>query len=209
MQRDIVNILKNILVKLDSHEFEKLILTKSGCISGVTSDGEVVGNFTPISTEGNCLIGYGNYIRGIGATELFGNDINITSTEAGLTNRPYGVNKILWSGVSLMLATHTYTLSESISAQPNGMVLVWSDYSNGATHDYNWNYTFIPKYHALNHSGGGVECLCGHASSLVTKYLYITDTTVVGNERNGNESFTLHGKKTNNRLVVLRYVIGV
>lgn len=118
-------------------------------------------------------------------------------------------NKILWEGSHYMNATQTIDLSEPISAQEHGVILVWSAYADNTPQNYNWNYFFIPKFHVLYHNGNGIECLCGHATTIISKYVYVSDTQIQGNERNSNASFSLNGYTVNNQLAVLRYVIGV
>lgn len=159
-------------------------------------------------------IGYGNYQNGTDL-KLFGNQVTITSTAAGMTNRAYGVNKVLWSGSSYMNASQTATLSEAISAQPNGVILVFSGYdpSTSAVNNYGWNFHFVPKYHSLNHSGQG--CVFNNWNStgnwLCLKYLYIYDTKITGHDQNDDGETTLNGSGTSrdNTGHVLRYVIGV
>jgi len=56
-----------------------------------------------------------------------------------------GRGKVLWSGGYYMTATHTIALSEKVSQQPNGIVLVFSRYSGGAAQDYHWNEFLFPK----------------------------------------------------------------
>lgn len=109
-----------------------------------------------------------------------------------------------------MVADHTVTLSEAISAQPNGIILAWSAYADGEAQDYDWVYTFIPKYHVLAHSGTGVQCHMSHASSYWVggKYIYVNDTSISGHRANSwaSESSPIN---YNNGYWGLRYVIGV
>jgi len=52
-----------------------------GMIGGVTPDGEEIYNIQPVSENGNCTIGYGNYERNEGNTNIYGNGINFYAKE--------------------------------------------------------------------------------------------------------------------------------
>lgn len=143
--------------------------------------------------------------------------ISMTSKAAGLTDRKYGVNKVLWSGAEWMTSSTTITLSEAISAQPNGIVLVFSSYNvtDGAPYNYNWNHIFVPKHTVSAHSGQGHDFILLSGSNLKMKYFFIRDTQLIGyknsegTEVNSKSDYTLHGKEVDQRTIVLRYVIGV
>ena len=119
---------------------------------------------------------------------------------------------ILWHGALKMTANEQANLSERVSEQLHGIVLVWSAYSNNTYQNYNYRTFFIPKDH-ITYSGGGGYC-CVLASSkfanIATKYVYINDTNIKGNADN-NASGTASGTniKYNNSIYCLRYVIGV
>lgn len=124
----------------------------------------------------------------------------------------FGVNKVLWSGAGWYMSSgQTVTLAEAISAQPHGIVLVWSYYGDGAAQNYNWHYHFVPKAHTGTvHNGGGTDLAGGNQSGNIAfnKYLYIHDTKLVGHDNNKN---TMTGSVLTlaNASFVLRYVIGV
>lgn len=89
--------------------------------------------------------------------------------------------KVLWSGEAYMHGDQTVNLSEAVSKQQHGIVLVWSPYSTG----YNWNYNFIPKLHAEAKAGKGVFCpIVSSFSSVGGKYVYVSDTDIKGNAGN-------------------------
>lgn len=118
-------------------------------------------------------------------------------------------NKVLWSGVSGMNANQTATLSEAVSTQPNGIVLAWSAYENGAAANYNWSYKFIPKQHVINHEAATV--LSGelglYQADHFAKKVAVRDTTITGvadNWATYTSDITWY-----NSSYVLRYVIGV
>lgn len=120
-------------------------------------------------------------------------------------------NKVLASGASYMNAAQTWTLSEPISEQPHGIVLAWSRYTDGTAYDDTWNYFFIPKHAAIEHSGNGVALhlinSVGTAPSY--KYLYISNTKIVGNDVNSKGTTSSADINWLNNYFVLRYVIGV
>lgn len=175
------------------------------------------------NTSNQYTFGNGSYTNSEGSSSFDGNivnirskgAINITSPTAGVTNRAYGVNKVLWTGTLYMKGTQTATLLEAISAQPHGVVLVWSYYEDGAGADQYWNYIFIPKWQATNNVGAGVSMFIvgsPHSASHVTsKYVHINDTTIKGYSGNSNTSVT----QSNTSIIVkpasfvLRYIIGV
>lgn len=163
----------------------------------------------PCSENGNTILGYGNYNYQEGATNIYGNNVNIITRNnvniAGVRFNPLWAtdgSRELWSGAYYMSATQTITLSESISNQSTGIVLCWSAYVNGSAADYDWCYTFVPKWH-VSHvtSGHGAGFpLCTVTSEWGVKYLYFTTTTIKGHADNTSG---------NNGYWVLRRVIGV
>lgn len=125
---------------------------------------------------------------------------------------PSAPEKVLWNGVSFMYSSLTITLSEAISAQPRGIVLVFShyDYSGGTVHDYSWAFHFVPKWFVSAYSGKGCDFVyTTSGDSLQRKYLYISDTTIKGHDLNSNQSYKLNGLSIDQTDSVLRYVIGV
>lgn len=179
------------------------------------------------NANGEYFFGWGGYSNREGASYVDGNVVNIrsrggvyvTDPDAGLNGRAYGQNKVLWSGAIYMAVdgsgnAQRVTLSESVSAQPNGIVLVWSLYTNGAAENAGFNYIFVPKQHIASFSGCGVSCdLKGYANSTGTnaygfKYVYVNDTNIVGNVNN-NYVGASNGLTLNSNLFVLRQVIGV
>lgn len=122
-----------------------------------------------------------------------------------------GTGKILWSGVYYMTANHTVTLSEAVSKQPNGIVLVFSRYSSGTAQDYHFNHFFVHKAFVAAHPGVGSHFMMstdGSFGVIASKYVYINDGSIVGNAINQSTG-TSNGITYNNAGFVLRYVIGV
>lgn len=138
----------------------------------------------------------------------------IRESKSGIINingMDFGNNKTLWIGGAYMAASQTATLSEAISSQANGIVLVWSYYSNGAANDHNFHFNFIPKWFVSNYAGKGVDFSLANQTGnvLAHKYLYIYDTKITGNDYNDDSSVAGSKVTYNNSMFVLRAVIGV
>lgn len=119
--------------------------------------------------------------------------------------------KILWSGAYYMFGGQSIQLSEPISRQKHGIIVVFSGYDVAASKPKNSEFTtfFIPKTHVENYSGYGVNFnLCGMWGNGI-KYLYITDDHINGNEYNDDMNMTVDGITYNNKNFVLRYVVGI
>lgn len=119
-------------------------------------------------------------------------------------------NHVLWTGGYYMNASQKITLSEPVSSQKHGIVLVWSGYSDSTVHDWNWQFQFVPKWFTKYIGvGDGFYFIgrCGNLNStkLSSKYVYLSsDTTITGHASN-----TASGTNFDNSLLVLRAVIGV
>ena len=119
--------------------------------------------------------------------------------------------KVLWENAAgyYMTASQTCSLSEPVSEQARGIVLHWQGYTPGqGIHDYQHNYTFIPKTHVQRTPGKGVGVLLMADSRLVTKYIYVGDTKIDGRDQNA-ASDTISGISIDNRYQVLTEVLGV
>ena len=119
--------------------------------------------------------------------------------------------KILWTGSYYMSASQTATLSEPVSKQPRGIVLIFSEYTDGAYQDYSFISRFVPKKVVSVHSGKGhsFNMFSSKFAYCATKYLYIADSKIVGNDANTATGTADSGIKYTNNKFVLRYVIGV
>ena len=125
-------------------------------------------------------------------------------------------NQILWDPGEgkgyYMVGSHTITLSQKVSEQKNGIVLVWQAYSNGAAQTYDFNFTFIPKWQVSVNPSRGVSCFLTDSTAGVigTKYVYVYDDKIVGNNANGNGATKRNsGITTTNNRWVLTHVLGV
>jgi len=121
-----------------------------------------------------------------------------------------GGGKILWTGGYYMTAAHIIPFSEPASKQPSGIVLVFSEFSDGAARNQTWSSHFVHKSVIASHSGTGhvFWMTTSNGAYIATKYLYIKDDGITGHDNNG-KTFTSSGVTLNNNRFVLRYVIGV
>ena len=132
---------------------------------------------------------------------------------AEITYAKYHEQNVLWgdgmtSGMS-MIASHTANLSEAVSAQPNGIVLVFCAYNGSNDTNYSWQSFFVPKQLvALSTAAHTFTLSRGKFIYVGTKYLYINDTSITGHADN-NLTGTSNGITYDNNKFVLRYVIGV
>ena len=169
-------------------------------------------------TNGNeCLRVYGTdqvsignhgYSNNQGATFLSGYDVWVQSSNYVYSDRRL---RVLWSGSYYMKEDQSITLADSISNQLTGVILAWSAYDNGAAGDYDWNYIFVPKEHALTYSGSGVvmTLISSTGWTMGAKYVYVSDTSISGHSNNNKESTEENGWIVNPSRFVLRYVYGV
>lgn len=139
--------------------------------------------------------------------DIYGNDINFRA-KGNITAYSRFVEKaalpILWSGALWPTNTQTCNLSEKVSAQNHGILLVWSAYVNGAAADYDWAYVVVSKSHR---KGTGVGTPFQSTAKLGYKYVYVYDDRLVGWSDN-NKTVTWNGLSYNNNYWVLRQVLG-
>ena len=118
-------------------------------------------------------------------------------------------NKVLWDGVYYMLASQTAKLSQPISEQAHGIILVFCGYNGTAATNENWQCFFVPKtlvglrdgdYHSFSMMSASAAAVC-------VKHLSISDTQIGGHSSNSSAGTGVI--PYNNTAYVLRYVIGV
>lgn len=64
-----------------------------------------------------------------------------------LLNDISNTNRLLYQGEGLyMTESQKITLSEKISQQPTGIVIIWSVYRDGQARDFHWYFQFVPKF---------------------------------------------------------------
>lgn len=149
------------------------------------------------------------------ATTNVQNTLSSTSTTLPLSaaqgktlNDKINSYKVLWTGGYYMASGQTVTLSESVSSQKTGILLVWSGFANNEVQNYNWVYTIVPKWHVANHSGNGVFASMGGITGITGfKYVYVNDKTISGHANNTLVG-TKFGVEYQNNKYVLRAVIG-
>ena len=103
---------------------------------------------------------------------------------------------------------HIVELTEPVSKQKNGIVLVFSRYDGGAVNE-SFSCHFVPKHIVSLHNGKGFNFNLNGMFQNGMKYLYISDTQIKGHENNNLASRTVGGITYVNNYYVLRYVIGV
>ena len=136
-----------------------------------------------------------------------------TSLTKAASKFVYDEQKVLWgedltSGM-YMTAGHTANLSEPVSEQRHGIVLVFSYYNGTDDTNWNWQCFFVPKYLVGATTSGHTFILNrGGFVYIGTKYLYISNTSITGHADN-NLTGTKNGITYANNKFVLRYVIGV
>ena len=109
---------------------------------------------------------------------------------------------VLWSGAPVYLrGNQVANLSESVSKQLAGIILVWSEYSNGSANNSGWVEYFVPKNMVAAHPGNGHTIGIRSAwGAECAKYAYVFDDRITGNDIN---------QTAPNNTYVLRYVYGV
>lgn len=115
----------------------------------------------------------------------------------------------LWSGALYMTANHTAPLSQKVSEQPLGIILVWSAYSSGIQ-NYDFVYQFVPKIHVLRHNGYGVSQFLVNSimGKVGSKYVYVYDDHILGHAQN-DKTGTVSGITYANNYWALRNVYGI
>lgn len=120
---------------------------------------------------------------------------------------------ILWEDDEgyYMFGGQTINLSEKVSEQKNGIVLVWQGYTPGSGVQGYWmNYTFVPKYQVAKRPSYGVSCFVGgiNFEATAVKYVYINDDSIAGNNNNTSTGTYSSIDYEANRFVLVA-VIGV
>lgn len=122
-------------------------------------------------------------------------------------------NKILWSGSMYMQQGQVVTLSETVSMQYSGIVLVFSFYDNAAQAARDWDFydAFVPKKIVSQLNGKQHIFTWSHpfASYYCSKALDIYDDHIDGTAAGNGTGTGSNGITYNSTNSVLRYVIGV
>jgi hypothetical protein len=92
---------------------------------------------------------------------------------------------VLWTGGAFMNGNQTITPTRAISNCLNGWLLEWQGYSNGKPTGTGIMSTPIYKTDVAKYSGTGFSLtMIGYNQTPFSKYVYPTDTTITGNDRN-------------------------
>ena len=145
---------------------------------------------------------------------LKGNGSGTISAAVAGTDYATPTTNLLWSGVKLMNPNtdQNITLSQAVSKQNKGIVLVFSEYnpSTNTVGNSMVSSHFVSKYEVSALSGvGHLFTTFATWGKAMAKYLYITDTTIRGHDANDNAGTATNGLLYDNTCFVLRYVIGV
>lgn len=96
--------------------------------------------------------------------------------------------KVLWTGAWYMHGSQTASLSERVSEQENGIILIWQKYTNNTPSPTDIHATHIPKWGVQALPGRGWACVIADSLTnvnLYQKYVYVHDDKIMGNEANG------------------------
>ena len=122
-------------------------------------------------------------------------------------------NTLLWSGGYYMTAQHTATLSEPISKQAHGIILVFTPFVDNAVKNYDRNTFYIPKQLVSMHNGQSMmfsSTASVPGNVVANKCLFIFDNKITGH---GYNTFVGQASGSNiyvqNNKFVLQYVIGI
>lgn len=151
----------------------------------------------PEYTEGN--LQNGDLVDDCPVFEVHLNGINVTevvkllevSPDIPTLNAALFESKILWSHAGMFLnAGQSINLSEKLSAQKRGILLVLSRYESGASQDYGYCTYFVPKEcldFGVDNPGFDIPLVKYSDGSIVTgsKYIYVSDNKINGAATNG------------------------
>jgi hypothetical protein len=145
-------------------------------------------------------------------TPLFENVLPILPHLNDIAN----TNRVLYQGEGLfMTESQKITLSEKISQQPTGIVIVWSAYRDGQSQNFHWYFQFVPKFilslptTTKKFDTDIFLCAGGQSQYAAMKELTITDDVIYGRVGNSSSKLIVNGITCVNNEWVLRAVIGV
>lgn len=129
-----------------------------------------------------------------------------------INGKNHGDAKVLWDNAFFMAGNpvQVATLTEAVSAQQHGIILVFSEYVNGAAANYSYQSFFVSKKE-VEHRANVSHCfpLFGAEFAVASlKFLFIHDTKIVGDARN-NTSGTKSGITYDGKRFVMRTVYGI
>lgn len=123
------------------------------------------------------------------------------------------VQKTLWSGSTYLGENQTVNLTEPISMQKAGIILVWRRYNPGEGATGGYAHTFIPKTSPAIGSDTDecTEFLTNYTAGYVgVKTFYLQDSKITGHANNetGETKISASGLTTNNNRFALVKVLG-
>lgn len=129
-----------------------------------------------------------------------------------INGKSHGNAKVLWDNAFFMAGNpvQVATLTEAVSAQQHGIILVFSEYVNGAAANYSYQSFFVSKKE-VEHRANVSHCfpLFGAEFAVTAlKFLFIHDTKIVGDARNST-SGTKSGITYSGNRFVMRTVYGI
>lgn len=130
------------------------------------------------------------------------------SARFGIRSDSVSQGKVLWSGVWFG-SSGSALLAEPLSAQKNGILLVWSAYEDNEAKDWSWVYTFVPRWHAVAPTGThGIVASAVNVDFVMAKYLYVCDEKIDSYPAN-EQTISVGGITVENWRWALRCVLGV
>lgn len=183
-------------------------VTATGGVSAgdIEASGNVSASGT-LSVTGNTTLGQASMSSLVASgTGTFGGKVTLNG--GWFTNA-----KVLASKTSSLGNGQSVSLSEPISQQANGIVLVFSQFnvSTASAVDSGWNTFFVSKYVVSNFPGQGHVFIMTTDSVFGTigaKYVWIADDVIAG-QANNIASGSSNSVYYDNTAFVLRYVLGV
>lgn len=166
----------------------------------------------PAHTEGDIQAGdtvadmplYEVEIDGLNITEI--RKVFQTMGDLESVNGKIHDKKVLWAGSGIFLnKSQSIPLSESLTKQKRGIVLILSRYENGVAQNYGYRSYFVPKEcldFGVDKPGFDIPLVkySNNSNVVGSKYIYVSDNKIEGSESNGTSP---------NSGWVFRYAIGV
>lgn len=98
----------------------------------------------------------------------------------------------IYEGSIYLNASQSISIPNLLSSYKTGIAIFWSAYSDGKPNNWNWKITFIPKFAGSYLNGAGVfEILGGTNGVEASKYFYIYDDKIEGNDSNNKNGYVL------------------
>ena len=96
-----------------------LAINKNGVVYGTKNDGNWTEGLNPCNSNDNCILGWGNYDGCFGSTNIYGNNINITSRNGYKLGKNYftqGTLTMNQASQGAIKGTQTYLTGTTVSA---------------------------------------------------------------------------------------------